>query len=263
MFGKREGLSLLIAIVIMSFALGFDDGSDSFEIGYWLVNIVMIFLMVGFSFIVHQLAHKLVARAKGFKAEFSLWGIKNLTFRPAKISKGKPGFFPRNVTILGKRFKIKSFPIGAALSVLVTLISNGAAFFLAVGQYSLFVKRGSRFGRQYVEVEDYEEAQISLAGPMAHILLMLIGSFFNTYGTFDKFIFINAALALFYMLPIHNLDGTKILFGSPQLYAFSLVFMVAMVVLVYFLPLIPLLIVSGIAGMIGVTLFYYFYWYQH
>jgi Zn-dependent protease len=262
MFNKRELLSLSIAIFVMSLAIGFDDGQEAFEWSYFLYNFVVVTGMVAFSFLMHQIAHKVVAKAKGFKAEFSLWGIQSFRFMPVSIAQNRPGYFPKKFNILGKRFTVKTFPIGVVISILFTTLTNGAAFFLAVGQYTLFVERGSRFGKKFVEVQDYEEAQISLAGPMMHVILMVIGAIFNSYGTFDTFIFINAALALFYMIPIHNLDGTKLLFCSPLLYAFSLIFMVAIIVLVYFLPVIPLLIVAALASAIGGSLFYYFAWYK-
>ena len=99
--------------------------------------------------------------------------------------------------------------------------------------------------------------KIALAGPMMHIFLMLIASFFNDLGLFDTFIFVNAMLALFYMIPIHNLDGAKILLGSPVLYLTSLVFMVSFVILAYFLSPIPLVIITGLASLTVGALFYY------
>ena len=261
-FSRKEWGSLIISILVMALALGFDDGAETFEWGFWLYNLIVVIGIVAFSFLVHQFAHKLAARAAGFQAEYSVWGIQGLkpwTSSITRLSKGEKSF-PRHVNFLGKKYLVNSIPIGIIISVLVTLFSNGVLFFLAVGQYNLYVKSGSRVGKKFVQVTDFEEATISLVGPMSHIVLMLLASFFNTYGTFDTFIFINAAMAIFYMLPIHNLDGTKIFMGSPALYITSLVFMVASVILVYFLPIIPLLIVTGAAAVIAGSLFYFFFY---
>ena len=262
MFSKTEWKYLVISILVMGLALGFDDGAETFELSFWFYNFVVVTGIVAFSFLVHQLAHKLAARAAGFQAEYSIWGIQGWKIGPRSITRLAKGekAFPRHVSIFGKKYLIKSIPIGIIISLLVMLFSNGILFFLAVGQYSLYVKSGSRVGRKFVQVTDFEEATISLVGPMSHIILMLVAGFFNNYGSFDAFIFINAAMAIFYMLPIHNLDGTKIFMGSPVLYVTSLVFMVSAIVLVYFLSIIPLLIVTGVAASIAGLLFYFFFY---
>src|SRR3989338_6485049 len=149
-----------------------------------------------------------------------------------------------------------------ALSFFVTLLSNGQLFFLAVGQYTLLLKKASRFGRKFVEVTNYEEAKIALAGPMANIILMILGMLFNSYGTFDTFILINAMLALFHMLPLPGLAGTKIYFGSRLLYVSSLVFMVSMTILAYTVSVIPMLLISLASLFISGSLYYYYTYFK-
>ncbi|MBT3324272.1 hypothetical protein HN681_04620 [archaeon] len=258
MFSKKEIFPLIISILVLALALGLDDGTEVFELSYWLSNLVMVTLMVAVSFLIHQLAHKWIAKRQGFIAEYKLWGIKSFRWMPQSIIRRTNHFFPRKINFLGKRYEIKSFPIGVVISLIITLISNGKLFFLALGEYNLLLKRGSRVGKKYVHVTDYEDAKIALAGPMSHIVLLLIAGFFNSYGTLDNFIFINAALAIFYMIPVHKLDGSKIFMGSTLLYVSSLIFIIAVIVLVYFLSIIPLLIIAGLATAIGAVLFYYF-----
>jgi len=264
MFRKSEWFPLIVSILVMGFALGFDDGQDVLVLGFWFSNLIMVTLMVGFSFILHQIAHKIVARAEGFDTEYQFWGINSFKFWRLRdlMGKGKDKPFPRKVRIFGKEYLIKSFPIGIVLALFLTLLSNGLLFFLAVGQYALLLKKSGRFGRKFVEVTDYEEAKIALAGPMMHVILMVIAKFFNGHGTFDTFIFINAALALFYMIPFSQLDGTKVYFGSRLMYVSSLVFIVSMVVLVYNVTIIPMLIISAIAAIVAFGLYYYYRYYS-
>lgn len=257
MFQKRELGAFAVAVLVMALALAFDDGRETLDLGFWFSNLFLTLVIVAVGFFAHQLAHKIVARKHGFETAFSLWGLKNLWFSPLRVAKGY-NMFPRTVRVFGKEYVIQSFPVGVVLALLVMLFSMGSLFFLALGQYTLLLKPGRRFGRKFVEVTDFEEAQIALAGPLVHIVFVLLFSFFNTYGSFEKVIFINAALALFYMIPVHQLDGAKILLGSPLLYVISLVFMIAVVVLVQFLSLVPLLLVTGVATVVAGLLFYYF-----
>ena len=262
MFTRREIFPLVLSIAVMSLGLAFNDQQPTFEWGYWLSNFFVVLLAVAVSFVIHQVAHKIVARRHGFDTEYQLWGVQSFSWRPKSPWKAKERPFPRTITLFGKKYLINAFPIGIVLSLLVTFISNGALFFLAVGQYALLLKRHSRFGRKYIQVTGYEEAKIALVGPLSHVVLMVLASFFNTSGTFHTFVFVNAALAIFYMIPVHNLDGAKVLFGSQLLYIATLIFVLASVILVFVLPPVPMLIISAAASLVGLALYYYFNYFK-
>ncbi len=264
MFSKSEVRALVISILVISLAIGFDDKSDIFIWGHWIQNFLAVMLMVTVAFIVHQLGHKIVARANGFETEYNLWGVQSFKLTTKSLmgrTINKP--FPKVIKLFGKEFTINAFPIGVVISIFVTLLSNGKIFFLAIGQYNLLLKKTARIGRKYIEVQNVEEAKIALAGPIASIILMVIAKLFNTHGTFDTFIMVNAALAIFHMIPLPNLAGIKIYFGSRILYVTSLVFIVAMVVLVYNVSVIPMLIISGISAVIAFGLYYYFTYFDY
>jgi hypothetical protein len=264
MFSKSEIRALIIGIFVISLAIGFDDKSAVFAWSHWLQNFLAVLLMVTFSFVVHQLAHKIVARMNGFEAEFSLWGVQSFRLSTKALmgrTINKP--FPKVIRIFGHEFTINAFPIGVIISLLVTLVSNGKIFFLAIGQYKLLIKKAARIGRKYVEVQNLEEAKIALAGPMVSIVLMVIGKLLNNYGTFDTFILVNAGLAIFHMLPLPNLAGIKILFGSRILYITSLIFIIMMIVLAYTVSIIPMLIISAVAAVIAFILGYYFTYFDY
>ncbi|MDP3728119.1 MAG: hypothetical protein Q8R18_01560 [bacterium] len=257
MFNKKEIIYLAITIFIVSLSIGFDDGSSSFSWSYWLNNFLVVIIMVAISFLAQQIGHKTVARMNGFDTEFAWWGTQSFSLM-GFLGKTKHKPFPRTIHLFGKSYLIESFPLGLALCFLFTIVSNGQLFFLAVGQYHLLLKKSSRFGRRFVEITNYEEAKIALAGPMANIVLLILGKLFNSYGTFDTFILINAMLALFHMLPLPGLAGTKIYFGSRLLYVSSLVFMISMVVLVYTVSVIPMLFISLASLFIAGSLYYYY-----
>ncbi len=261
MFSKKEIYVLILTILVLSFALGFDDGSEIFSWAYWLSNFFITIIIVAISFIAQQIGHKVIARMNGFDTEYNWWGFQNLSLRPVSLmGRGRNKTFPRKINFFGKQILIESFPIGLVLCLLFALISNGQLFFLAVGQYNLLIKRSSRFGRKFLEVTNYEEAKIALAGPMTNIILMVIGTLFNQYNTFDLFIFINAGLALFHMLPLPKLAGLKVYFGSRLLYVSSLVFIISIVVLTYTVSIIPMVLIS-LASLLVSGLLYYYYTY--
>lgn len=263
MFTKRESFALLVTILVVSLALGFDDGSETFQWSYWLGNLLIVFIMVAVSFVAQQLAHKIVARMNGFDTEYVPWGIQSFRFTPMSLmERTRNKAFPLTISFFGKEYFIHSFPLGLVLCLFVTFISNGQLFFLAVGQYNLLLKKSSRFGRKFLEVTNYEEAKIALAGPMANIFLMVLGKLFNVQGSFDSFILLNAMLALFHMILFSTLAGTKIYFGSRLLYVASLVFMVSMVVLVYTVSIIPMLLISLVSLFIWGSLYYYYTYFK-
>lgn len=272
MFSKKEVTALIVSIFVLTLAFAFDDGNPIFQWSSWLANFCIIFFLMGISFVAQQLGHKIAARMNGFDTEYTYWGIQTFRlrefwiFNPSRYmslmgrAKNKP--FPRKISIFGRELLIESFPIGIVISLLVMLFSNGKLFFLAVGQYHLLLEKSSRLGRKFLEVTHYEEAKIALAGPMVNIVLMVIAKLFNQHGTFDTFIMINAALALFHMLPLGTLSGTKVLFSSRLLYLCSFVFIISMVILAYTVSTIPMLIVSLLSAVVAGSLYYYYYYYQ-
>ncbi len=263
MFTRKELFALIVTILIVSFAVAFDHGSQTFMWSYWLSHLLVVLLLVAISFIAQQMGHKIAARMAGFDTEYSFWGIQSLSLSPMHLmGRGKTKAFPRTFRFFGKEILIESFPLGLILCFLFAIISNGQLFFLAVGQYHLLLKRHSRFGRKFLEITNYEEAKIALAGPMVNILLMIFGKLFNSYGTMDTFIFINAALALFHMLPLPHLAGLKVYFGSRLLYVSSLVFTIAMILLAYTVSVIPMLIISLASLFVAGSFFYYYKYFR-
>ena len=260
MFRKSEIAPLAVSILVMGLALGFDDGRAVFALLPWMSNLLSVSLVVAISFLLHQFAHKVLARMNGFDTEYSLWGVQRFSLSPyvlfGKSLKAKP--FPRKIKLFGKERVINVFPLGLVLSLLIMVLSQGKLFFLAVGDYTLLLKKASRFGRKFVEVTHYDEAKIALVGPLVHIVLLVFAKLFNTHGTFDMFMLANASMALFYMLPLPGLDGSKIYFGSRLLYVSSLIFMVSMVILAYTVSFIPMLLISLLSALLAFVLYYYF-----
>lgn len=273
MFNKSEIKLLIVSIFVIAFAVGFDDGSTVFQWSYWLKNFFSVLLLAAIALIAHVVAQKVSARINGFEAEYTLWGIQSFglsVLYPHRLkgdsrimtlmgrSKEKP--FPRKINIFGREYLINSFPLGIILALFVTVISVGKAWFvLLIGEYNLFYKReGHRLGRKFLQVTQYEEAKIALAGPMVSVALLAIGNLFNAHGNFTIFMNINAALALCHMLPLPGLAGSKVYLGSRLLYISCLVFVISMIILAYTVSAIPMLIISLLSVLVAGALYYYY-----
>lgn len=243
-YTRREIKYLIAVVVVLAFIFGFNDGSDKFELSYWLLNFVKILVMVAFSVFVHDFAHDLMAKKYGFISEYRVWGIKRFGFGKER--------FPKSFNLFGRKVTINSFPIGMFLALLVMLLSNGRAFFSAVSSYGLVIKKTHRIGKRFIEVTDFEEAKIALAGPMANILLAIIFMLFNSAGNFDTIIMINSWMAFWDMFPLPGLDGSKVFWGSKPLYIFSFLFIIGTVILSRVLSALPALLLA-----IGVALLFF------
>ncbi len=264
-FTVKEIKALIISVIVMGIALGFNDKQDVFVWGFFLNNMAMMIIMVAIAFVVHQLGHKFVAYLHGFWTEYKVWNLKQLRWWPMhrRWSTQRGKLFPKTYNILGKQFTVPGLPIGIIIAFFVSLLSNGYLFFLAVGKYDLLIERKSRLGKRFVEVTDFEEAKIALAGPLANVALMVLAAFFNNLGTFDNFIMINGFMALFYLLPFSQLDGGKAFYCSRLLYVMTVLLVICMILLVKYISIIPLLIISGVLALIGGGVYFYFAYFKN
>lgn len=258
MFDKKEWITFAIAVIIIGVALGFNDKQNTFEFFYWSINLLWTIAMVAFSFLVYQFAQKTIAKMNGFKTELKLWSIDTVHFNWWRgfMIKKKPDF-PKIIRIFGREYKINSIPIGVIISLIITFVSNGWLFFLAITHYDLLVHRAKRLGRRFINVTGYDEAKIALAGPIACVFLMILFKLINFNGMFDRIIFVNSWLAIFNMIPFFQFDGGKVWNGSRVLYIFSLVFIISISLLIYFLDVIPLLFVAIIIAIITAVIYFY------
>ncbi len=181
-------------------------------------NFIGITIIVAASLLVRELGHKIVARSYDCSTEYRIWGIKRIGFaEKAKLPK----------KILG--FKISSIPLGIILPLLFAFASRGKIPFAITGTFIIAVNTLYRVGRKYIRLTELEEAKIALAGPIASILFAIFLKFLSIIFSInlDVAIKINLVLAIFNMLPIPNIDGGRIFFGSKGMYIFNLVFILA------------------------------------
>lgn len=254
-YTAREKKALVIFILVLTLVFAFNDGQETFELSHWAMNFLKVLIIVTIGAFVHDLGHDLFCRKYGFNSEFRLWGVKRLWF-------SKKAQFPKKYKIFGKDYIVYQFPLGILFALIVMLISNGQLYWAAVSSYGLVAERAHRLGKKFVNVTDFEEAKIALAGPMFLLILTLILKALNFTGLFDKFILIYCYMIVFDMLPLPGLDGMKIFYGSRPLYAFSFVFTIAAIIAMYTLSIWAAVLLALVFAGVFLVLYYYLRFYK-
>ncbi|WP_294967953.1 site-2 protease family protein [uncultured Methanosphaera sp.] len=180
-FSKTEIRDLIISISVITILFAYMFNGTNGTIGMFLLLIPISLITVGLSFILHELGHKVVAQKYGFYAEFRRWDA------------------------------------GLILAIITSLFGF---IFLAPGAVYI----GSYTG----VITEKENGVISIAGPLVNIglalIFLLLGFSIHpwlTSANMDIIAYllitctigfnINSFLALFNLLPIPMLDGSKVL----------------------------------------------------
>ncbi len=193
---KTERNELMISWVTISLAFAAIQSSDLFG-GFspFIRNFAEAFIIslvaVGTGFIFHELAHKHVALRYGAHAEFRMWKMGLML---------------------------------ALFTGLLALFTPFKFLFAAPGAVYIY---GPNITRK-------QNGIISIAGPITNIIIALVFFLLFTFFPFGFFgkmfgfgIIINLFLAMFNMLPIFPLDGSKVIAWDVKIWAlvfFPLVF---------------------------------------
>lgn len=186
-FSKQEISGLVVAILVTAFIFTFRDwGEDVFSVFIGLQNFFAIVLIVGFSFLFRLSCQKIYALSSGYKAEFKIWWT------------------------------------GLIIALVVAFISVGYVPLVLIGGMvaSFMVKQ--RLGEMRYGFSNTDNAVMSLWGVLgnmiAAILFALALYFFPDSYLFTKGLILNLIMGFCALLPLPQLDGLKIYFGSRFLY---------------------------------------------
>jgi len=219
-FSPEEVKGLTLAIVILSFVIGFNDGSETFELVPWLFNFINCLLVITLSLLVRETAHRIFAIRSGHKVEFKVW------------------------------------PVGLGLALAASVLSYGKIPILVYGGFLASYVPRQRLGYFRYGLSFQNLATVALWGNLSSVLLAL---FFKIAYTFipnpliQTAILVNIMLACLNMLPIPPLTGSQIFFASRTYYIFSLSLIVAASLMIFFLDSILLTIIGSllIAGFVA------------
>jgi|SRR3989344_9090119 len=232
--------SIIITILVLTIVFAFNDGRESLMLALWLKNFFYILLLTSISFLVLFLGFKLAAKYYDGDIEIRLSYITRFGFaRGAQMEEIK----------IGKKIKVRRIYLGIIVSLLTTLLSYGKAFFTQI--YS-FETESNRLGHRWRNITQFQEAIIVIAGLAASLILLVIFKSMHI----EKGVLINTWLIAWNLLPLGNLPGSKIFFGSRTLYVLAVAFFGFTLFLLPVLP-ITITILLALLFALTITIFYF------
>lgn len=193
---EYEILHIILAILILSIVIGFE-----FLISKTLNMIPIAILFATIIISLNILAKKLTAHMLDADVEHKIWST---SMKPRKHNRMR-----------------NEFPAGIVFPLLFSFLSLGFFKLTSILTYetrALKHRAAKRFGHySFTEMTDFHNALIGAAG----IIVLLILSFVSYFLPFNNLELLSKVISyyvFFNLLPISNLDGTQIYFGSRVLY---------------------------------------------
>jgi len=188
---SKEILTIIFAAIILALAVSFPEISQ----GIILSTAVISFLII---ITLNVLAKKIMAYYFEAKVKTKFWTWYRFWFT-------KRGHFKKPIPMLW-------------LPLLISFISQGLFYWFGILEFDVEAKTervSKRHGLyRFSEMTDWHIALIATAGIFVNLILAVIG-----YITgFETFATLNIYFAAWSIIPLSNLDGTKILFGSKILW---------------------------------------------
>lgn len=176
--GREEAIDILVSVLAISLALAFTVSGLKIEPSRFVFLMAAFTITIGSGFVLHELAHKYYGIKYGAKARFKAW--------PAMLA------------------------LALGLAIIPQIFGIRLPLFIAPGAVYIYAMR---------HIGPRENGIISLAGPAMNWVLS--GLFFAVAFLFQGSIIIsqvaslgaaaNMTLAMFNLLPIYPLDGSKVL----------------------------------------------------
>ncbi|MBU2497095.1 MAG: hypothetical protein KJ767_03495 [Nanoarchaeota archaeon] len=229
MFEEKEVYQVLFAVLLISYIIAFSE--------FTFFNFLIAFIIASIILIPHIIAHKIAAENYIAESKFKFLEMQRYWFNEGAVFK-----YP--------------FPIWLVLPIFTAFVSFGKFIILTIETCEIKWKPEKRIGRWYTELQEHEISNIALAGPLVNIVFAFIASIvFSIWNLqlIKEFAILNMWFAFFCLLPLGNLDGTKILFGGKIRWTSIFIFTIAMLIMMYylnvFISLILALILASIVGL--------------
>jgi len=189
--GRQEAFEMAVSILAIALALSFVAAGLNIEPSRFIFLMAAFTITIGSGFVLHEMAHKYYAIKYGAQARFSAWPL-GLVF-------------------------------GLGLAIVPQMFGWRAPLFIAPGAVYIYANR---------QLSRMENGIISLAGPAANwaiaLAFLALGILFISNPVMasvaDLGIRANMGLAMFNLLPIFPLDGSKVISWSMPIWVASFVF---------------------------------------
>ena len=195
----KEILGMLAAIVVVAFIISFKEwGDEQFDAAVGLMNFLRALLIVGISFVAFDFGQR-------------AWGLG-----------------------VNYRLRYKVWPFGLLIGLIACFLTNGNIWVILPAGFLIEHLSAHRLGWFRYGINFFGQGVMSLGGPIACILLIIILKIFSftlPAAFVEKAVIFNVVFVITQMLPIPPMAGSKIYFGSRMMYAFTVPAIVAALIL--------------------------------
>lgn len=200
MLNKNEILTIVTTTLILAFTIALTDLRNLF-----LISLLSTFLVI----IINVLFKKVASYFWDTEIEIKQWEFSRYGFKPHQRFK-KPIQIGLILPII---IKVITWPLTKGLGMLG--INWLAAFTFDVkGKIYRAAKRHGVYS--FSEVTEAQIGYIAVAGIIGNLIFAVLGYLIG----FEGFATLNLGFAFFNMIPLSDLDGSKIFFGNTALWIF-------------------------------------------
>ncbi|MBU0470712.1 MAG: hypothetical protein KKA62_02065 [Nanoarchaeota archaeon] len=220
-FSRQERLSLIAAILVTALIFSFRDwGEESFNLIIGMKNLFLLIIIAALTFFFRLACQKTYALSHGYKAEFKLWWL------------------------------------GLGIAAVIGFLSLGRLPLVLIGTVVASFMVRQRLGEFRYGFSHKENALIASWGIFGNLILAVFFAVgvlvFPQSYLFNKGLILNLIMALCSLIPLPQLDGLQIYFGSRALY-FIILFSVALTtVLLLTKTKIGLIIAVVLGALVGI-----------
>ncbi len=201
MLTKKEAISIAVASIILAFSITLVQSLNLF-----LTTLLFVFIII----MINLIAKKITGYYFEAEVETQIWEMK------------KPGLFgvlSTGIPHPTKKLK-QPIPLGAIMPLIIKVLSLGYVNWLASLTFDVEAKKyrtAKRHGfYSFSEMTEFHIGLIAASGILVNLIFAVIGYLIGA----TEFARINIFYAFFNMIPISNLDGNKIFFGSQIIWSF-------------------------------------------
>jgi len=229
-FNRSEVQALVITVLVLGFVFGFDDGRQSFNFAFWLMNLFNCVLLVALALLVSHSAIRVLNIHFGYKSEY----------------------------------KMSAF--GLIFCLIVSLASYGKIIFLLPGFFIASMIEGHRIGKFRYGIVYKTLGGVSLLGPATNMLFAILFKGLSTLPflagnvLIEKAILINMLFAVYSLIPIPGNIGIYIFYWSRLGFAFIFSTFIGLAIMINFnINILIIMLVALIVGVLGWLMFYVFF----